>query len=58
MGLKLLFNDVVCTMCDVVIGMTPFDISQMVFFCEECAAEVQYSTIGAGRGKWVASAPR
>jgi hypothetical protein len=40
MALKLLFNDVVCNMCDMVIGMTPFDISEMVFFCEECAAEV------------------
>ena len=26
--------------CDVVLCMTPFDVSEMVFFCEECAEEV------------------
>ena len=37
MAPELLFDDVICAMCDVVIGRTPFDISEMVFFCEECA---------------------
>ena len=32
MAPKLLFDDV---------GRTPFDISEMVFFCEECALEVE-----------------
>ena len=41
MAAKLLFDDVICAMCDVVIGRTPFDISEMVFFCEECALEVE-----------------
>ena len=41
MAPKLLFDDVICAMCDVVIGRTPFDISEMVSFCEECALEVE-----------------
>jgi len=40
MASKLLFNDVVCIVCDVVLCVTPFDVSEMVFFCEECADEV------------------
>jgi hypothetical protein len=40
MASKLLFNDVVCIVCDVVLCVTPFDVSEMVFFCEECAEEV------------------